>query len=77
MQVMPFHSGQWGCASKDLFNIERHLPRRERAGADDQEDEDLNRALLAYNGCVKGRNTKNCQTYPSKVMKARGLPSRR
>jgi hypothetical protein len=25
------------------------------------------RALLAYNGCVRGTNTPNCHTYPNKV----------
>lgn len=27
-------------------------------------------ALLRYNGCVRGTNTANCQTYPDKVMAA-------
>jgi soluble lytic murein transglycosylase-like protein len=26
-----------------------------------------NRGLLRYNGCVRGRNTPNCKTYPNKV----------
>ena len=26
--------------------------------------------LLRYNGCVRGTNTPNCQTYPDKVMRA-------
>ena len=29
--------------------------------------QDLSRGLLHYNGCVRGRNTRNCFTYPSKV----------
>jgi len=28
---------------------------------------DLSKGLLHYNGCVKGTNTPNCKTYPSKV----------
>lgn len=28
---------------------------------------DVNRGLLRYNGCVRGTNTPNCKTYPSKV----------
>lgn len=28
---------------------------------------DLSKGLLHYNGCVKGSNTPNCHTYPSKV----------
>lgn len=28
---------------------------------------DVNRGLLKYNGCVKGTNTPNCRSYPTKV----------
>jgi soluble lytic murein transglycosylase-like protein len=28
---------------------------------------DVNRGLLKYNGCVRGTNTPNCRTYPTKV----------
>lgn len=30
----------------------------------------VNRGLLRYNGCVRGTNTPNCKTYPSKVAKS-------
>lgn len=30
---------------------------------------ELSKGLLRYNGCVVGRNTPNCKTYPSKVAK--------
>src|SRR6266545_2012746 len=74
MQVMPFHSGKWGCGSKDLFNIESNICHGVSVLAQTiKKAPNLNRALLAYNGCVKGRNTKNCHTYSSKVMKARAL----
>ena len=74
MQVMPFHSGQWGCGSKDLFNIESNICHGVSVLAQTmKQTKNLNRALLAYNGCVKGRNTKNCHTYSSKVLKARAL----
>lgn len=74
MQVMPFHSGQWGCGSKDLYNIESNICHGVSVLAQTiKKTSNLNRALLAYNGCVKGRNTKNCHTYPSKVLKARAL----
>jgi hypothetical protein len=74
MQVMPFHSGQWGCGSKDLFNIESNICHGVSVLAQTMKStKNLNRALLAYNGCVKGRNTKNCHTYSSKVLKARAL----
>jgi hypothetical protein len=29
----------------------------------------MERALLRYNGCVKGTNTPNCHTYSGKVMR--------
>jgi hypothetical protein len=29
--------------------------------------QDLSKGLLRYNGCVRGTNTPNCKTYPSKV----------
>jgi hypothetical protein len=28
---------------------------------------DVQKGLLKYNGCVKGTNTPNCRTYPTKV----------
>jgi hypothetical protein len=74
MQVMPFHSGKWGCGSKDLYNIESNICHGVSVLAQTiKKTPNLNRALLAYNGCVRGRNTKNCHTYSSKVMKARAL----
>jgi hypothetical protein len=74
MQVMPFHSGKWGCGSKDLYNIESNICHGVSVLAQTiKKTSNLNRALLAYNGCVRGRNTKNCHTYSNKVMKARAL----
>lgn len=69
MQVMPFHAGRWGCGSSDLTDVRTNLCHGarifaaylERAGGD------VDRALLAYNGCVKGTNTPNCHLYPSRV----------
>ena len=69
MQVMPFHAGQWDCASSDLTDpdanvchgarIFRHYLARARG--------DLDRALLAYNGCVRGSHTPDCHLYPGRV----------
>lgn len=74
MQVMPFHSGNWGCGSKDLYNIESNICHGVSVLAQTiKRTPNLNRALLAYNGCVRGRNTKNCHTYSGKVLKARAL----
>jgi hypothetical protein len=70
MQVMPFHSGKWGCASGDLFNIEANICHGvqilKQAIADAPS---IRVALLRYNGCVRGRVTHNCHTYSSKVLK--------
>jgi soluble lytic murein transglycosylase-like protein len=74
MQVMPFHSGQWGCGSKDLYNIESNICHGVSVLADIMKRKpNLRLALQAYNGCVKGRNTPGCSKYTSKVMKARAL----
>lgn len=72
MQVMPFHRGQWGCASKDLYNIEGNICHGVSVLADAIKNApSLNVALQRYNGCVRGTNTPNCHTYSSKVMSAR------
>lgn len=70
MQVMPFHSGQYGCSSPDLFNIEANICHgvailSEYMG----KSRNIERALLRYNGCVRGTNTPNCHTYPDKVLR--------
>jgi hypothetical protein len=70
MQVMPFHSGKWGCGSKNLFSVESNICH----GASILEDAvryapNIRVALLRYNGCVRGTVTKNCHTYPDRVMR--------
>ena len=68
MQVMPFHSGQWGCDSGNLVNIESNICHGVNILASYvKSSPNLDRALLRYNGCVRGRNTPNCHTYPTKV----------
>ena len=70
MQVMPFHSGKWGCSSGDLFNIEAnichgvHILKQAIA-----ETPNVRVALLRYNGCVRGRNTRDCHLYDDKVLR--------
>lgn len=72
MQVMPFHRGQWGCESKDLYSIEGNICHGVSVLADAIKNApSLNVALQRYNGCVTGRNTPNCHTYSSKVLSAR------
>jgi soluble lytic murein transglycosylase-like protein len=72
MQIMPLHEGHWECGS-DMYAIESNLCygtsilawNLDRYGGDER------RALLAYNGCVRGTNTPNCHTYPDKVRRVR------
>lgn len=70
MQVMPFHGGKWGCGSKDLYNIESNICHGvkilKQAIA---ETPNMRVALLRYNGCVRGRNTRDCHLYDDKVLR--------
>ncbi len=76
MQVMPFHSGKWGCGSKDLFDIEANICHGvqilKQAIA---EAPNMRTALLRYNGCVRGRNTPDCRRYDDKVLGHAGRTS--
>lgn len=77
MQVMPFHSGKWGCPSRDLFDIESNICHGVRILEQNLKDNrNLNRALLAYNGCVRGTNTPNCHTYSGHVLKYADMSAR-
>lgn len=72
MQIMPLHKGQWDCGS-DMYEIQSNLCygtsilkwNLNRFNGDER------RALLAYNGCVRGTNTPNCHSYPDKVRQLR------
>ena len=70
MQVMPLHGGKWGCGSKDLYNIESNICHGvkilKQAIA---EAPNIRVALLRYNGCVRGRNTRDCHQYDDKVLR--------
>jgi soluble lytic murein transglycosylase-like protein len=73
MQIMPLHQGRWHGCGDDMFDITNNICYGTsilawllgRFGGDER------RALLAYNGCVRGTNTPNCHTYPSKVKRIR------
>ncbi|MEO5589243.1 MAG: lytic transglycosylase domain-containing protein [Gemmatimonadaceae bacterium] len=71
MQVMPFHAGKWkACPSKDLADIDSNICYGTSILADlVKRSPSMERALLRYNGCVKGTNTPNCHTYSGKVLK--------
>lgn len=73
MQVMPLHAGGWGCGSDDLTHVETNVCHGARIFAYLLADRgDLDRALLAYNGCVHGTNTPDCHLYPSHVYSRAG-----
>ena len=69
MQVMPFHSGAWGCAREDLTDVDANICHGASvlAHALVLSGGDLDRALLRYNGCVLGTHTPPCHRYPEKV----------
>jgi hypothetical protein len=69
--VMPFHAGEWGCGSDNLVNVESNICHGVAILADyvGRSPKNLHKALLRYNGCVRGTNTPNCHTYSSKVYK--------
>jgi len=74
MQVMPFHSGKWGCGSSDLYNIESNICHGVSVLAEIMHRKpNVRVALQAYNGCVKGKNTPGCHKYSGKVLKFTAL----
>lgn len=72
MQVMPFWAGRWRGCGKDLYDIEANLCNGTSILAWYFRNFDGERkALLGYNGCVRGTNTPRCFTYPDKVARLR------
>lgn len=71
MQVMPFHAGRWkGCKSNDLADIASNICYGTAILADYiKRAPSLEKALLNYNGCVRGTNTPQCHTYSGKVLR--------
>ena len=59
MQVMPFHAGKWkGCTSNDLADIASNICYGTSILAEYiRRAPSLEKALLNYNGCVRGTNT--------------------
>jgi soluble lytic murein transglycosylase-like protein len=74
MQVMPFHRGRWAPCPPRLDDIESNICHGARIFAHylDLERGNLDRALLRYNGCVRGTNTPNCHSYPMHVLARTG-----
>jgi len=69
MQVMPTWIGTWRACGRDLYEIEANICNGTSilAWYMDRNPGDERKALLGYNGCVRGTNTPNCFTYPDKV----------
>jgi hypothetical protein len=74
MQVMPLHRGEWRACSEPLESIEGNICYGAQIFAYNlrRSDGDIRRALLRYNGCVRGTNTPNCKAYPEKVFASAG-----
>jgi hypothetical protein len=70
MQVMPFHAGSWGCGSSDLLDVETNICHGVKILKQAMKDApNMRKALLRYNGCVRGRNTRDCHLYDDKVLR--------
>lgn len=69
MQVMPAHAGMWQGCGRNLYDIGSNICNGTSifAALLRRFNGDENRALLAYNGCVRGTNTPNCEEYPQRV----------
>ncbi len=68
MQVMPLHRGRWACGA-DLDDVDTNICYGAHVFEDNLKDTrgDVERALLLYNGCVRGTNTPDCRQYPQWV----------
>ncbi|HEX6939313.1 MAG TPA: lytic transglycosylase domain-containing protein [Longimicrobiales bacterium] len=77
MQVMPEHRGNWPPCGPDLEDVEANICYGARIFARifRETEGDVERALLRYNGCVRGTNTPNCHTYPTYVYARAGRAS--
>ena len=77
MQVMPFHAGEWRPCAPDLEDVDANVCHGARIFAHylGATNGDLDRALLRYNGCVKGTNTPDCGRYPTRVFARAGRAS--
>jgi soluble lytic murein transglycosylase-like protein len=73
MQVMPLWIGYWRGCGQNLYDIEANLCNGTRilAWFMSRHGGDERRALLGYNGCVRGTNTPDCGKYPDKIASLR------
>ncbi len=76
MQVMPLHRGKWPACSGSLEDVDANICYGAQIfAAEYRRTGDPDRALLAYNGCVKGVNTPDCHGYPTQVYARAGRAS--
>ncbi|MGH7475726.1 MAG: transglycosylase SLT domain-containing protein [Longimicrobiales bacterium] len=76
MQVMPLHRGNWPQCAGGLRNIESNICHGAQIFASYYRAErNPDRALLRYNGCVRGTNTPNCHQYAYHVYARAGRAS--
>ncbi|MGH7507930.1 MAG: transglycosylase SLT domain-containing protein [Gemmatimonadales bacterium] len=69
MQIMPFHSGSFGCQA-NLLNLEANICHGARLLKNlVRRSGSMHVALRRYNGCVRGRNTPRCHRYPGRVLR--------
>lgn len=74
MQIMPLHRGKWKPCPPRLDDVDANICHGARIFASYLREErgNLERALLRYNGCVKGTNTPNCHQYANHVFARAG-----
>jgi soluble lytic murein transglycosylase-like protein len=77
MQVMPFHAGNWRGCDGSLDEVEPNICYGARIFSYyyGRENGNVERALLRYNGCVRGTNTPDCHLYPWHVYARAGRAS--
>lgn len=77
MQVMPLHQGHWSACKPRLDEIEANICHGAAIFANylEAESGNVERALLRYNGCVRGTNTPDCHAYASSVFQRAGRAS--
>jgi hypothetical protein len=77
MQVMPFHRGNWKPCPPRLDDVDANICHGASIFAAylKQERGNVDRALLRYNGCVRGTNTPDCHQYPNHVYARAGRAS--
>jgi len=77
MQVMPFHLGHWPQCAPSLDDVDANICHGARIFAHYFQEErgNIDRALLRYNGCVRGTVTPDCEDYPYHVFARAGRAS--